>query len=184
MVPRTLFSIGHGTRPLDVFIRPLKDNDIAYLVDVRSRPYSRFNPQYNRRALEQSLTLAGIQYVFMGDSLGGRPEDPSCYTPDGRADYAVMRTKDFFLAGMERLMKAHGMGCAVAMMCSESKPSECHRSRLIGQALVEAHVPVVHIDEAGIPRNHAEVVASINQRSGGEDLFGYQPIDRSMKAIR
>lgn len=184
MTARPLYSIGHGTRPWDVFISLLKEHGIEYLIDVRTRPYSRFNPQYNRKALEQSLGAVGIRYVFMGDTLGGRPEDPNCYTPDGRVDYSVMRTKDFFLTGMERLMKAHQKDVALAMMCSESKPSECHRTRLIGQALAQANVPVMHIDERGELRSHAHVVRTISLKAGSSDLFGDFHIDRSIKAIR
>lgn len=184
MGTRPLYSIGHGTRPLEVFLGLLKVHGIEYLIDVRTRPYSRFNPQYNRNALEQSLGAVGIRYVFMGDTLGGRPEDPDCYTADGRADYAVMRTKDFFLAGMERLMKAHVAGCAVAMMCSESKPSECHRTRLIGQVMSQANVPVMHIDERGGLQSQAHVVDAINQSAGMGALFGDHHLDRSIKAIR
>lgn len=184
MGTRPLYSIGHGTRPLEVFLGLLKEHVIEYLIDVRTRPYSRFNPQYNRKALEQSLGAVGIRYVFMGDTLGGRPEDPSCYTPDGRADYAVMRTKDLFLAGMERLVKAHGTGCAVAMMCSESKPSECHRTRLIGQALAQANVPVMHIDERGMLSTQEMVLSEMQSGSQQVDLFSSPAFSTSIKRIR
>ncbi|MBL7983185.1 MAG: DUF488 domain-containing protein [Flavobacteriales bacterium] len=179
-----LYSIGHGTRPLEVFLGLLKEHGIEYLIDVRTRPYSRFNPQYNRKALEQSLGAVGIRYVFMGDTLGGRPEDSTCYTSDGRADYAVMRTKDFFLAGMERLMKAHGTGCAVVMMCSESKPSECHRTRLIGQALAQADVPVMHIDDMGALKPQEAIMEQLRNGLTRLNLFGETSLTTSMKPIR
>lgn len=184
MEARPLYSIGHGTRPLEVFLGLLKEHGIEYLIDVRTRPYSRFNPQYNRMALEHSLGAVGIRYVFMGDTLGGRPEDPSCYTPDGRADYSVMRTKDFFLAGMERLIKAREMVRAVAMMCSESKPCECHRTRLIGQALAQANVPVVHIDERGALSTQELVVSEMNKGIQQVDLFSSPAFSTSIKRIR
>jgi len=184
MGTRPLYSIGHGARPLEVFIGLLQEHRIEYLIDVRSRPFSRFNPQYNRKALEQSLAAVGIRYVFMGDTLGGRPEDPTCYTAEGHADYSVMRTKDFFRTGLERLLVAHEKDCAVAMMCSESKPGECHRSRLIGQTLAQVDVPVMHIDERGVLQSHAEVMDRISLRTGTGDLFGEHCIDRSIKSIR
>ena len=81
-------------------------------------------------------------------------------------------------------MKAHGTGCAVAMMCSESKPCECHRTRLIGQALEQANVPVMHIDERGGLQSQAHVVDAINQSAGIGDLFGYHHLNPSTKAIR
>ena len=74
-----IFSIGHGTRPINELLDLLKKYDIAWLADVRTIPYSKFNPQYNRESLHHSLKNADIHYVYLGDSLGGLPMDPSCH---------------------------------------------------------------------------------------------------------
>src|ERR1043165_3548911 len=126
MASGIIYSIGHGTRKIDDFIKVLKDFGIQYLVDVRSRPYSRFNPQFNQDNLKHSLAKNGITYFFMGDTLGGRPTDPTCYDVTGKIDYEKVKTKEFFKTGMERLKKAYEKEIPVAIMCSESKPGECH----------------------------------------------------------
>ena len=81
-----IFTIGYGAREIDAFIAALQQQHIEFLIDVRSRPYSRYKPDFSRDALEGHLRRAGIRYVFLGDSLGGRPADPTCYDADGKVD--------------------------------------------------------------------------------------------------
>jgi len=167
MKKKPLYSIGHGTRKAEVFLKLLQRYGIKYLADVRSRPYSRFNPHFNKNRLDSFLKEHGITYVFMGDTLGGRPDDASCYT-NGKPDYAIMAQKPFFLEGIARLKEAYNKDLSLAVMCSESKPCECHRSMLIAKALEALHIPVIHIDEKGELKEQGEVV---KRTSSGEDLF-------------
>jgi uncharacterized protein (DUF488 family) len=143
----SLYTIGYGAREIDSFIDVLRRYGIAYLIDVRSSPYSRYKPDFSRERLEGHLQKVGIRYVCMGDSLGGRPDDPTCYDNEGRVDYAKVAERDFYLAGIERLVKAQSQGLAVTIMCSEGKPENCHRSKLIGKTLTQRGIPVAHIDE-------------------------------------
>lgn len=168
----TLYSIGHGNRTSAEFLNLLKRFDIKYLIDVRSKPYSKFNPHFNQQDLKQLLEHHGIRYVFMGDSLGGRPEDLSCYTRDGKVDYEIVKTKDFFLKGIDRLRVAYAQGAQVVIMCSESKPLACHRTKLIGRVLQQENMQLVHIDEKGKVRSQIEVISELNKGLGETDLFG------------
>lgn len=162
-----LFSIGHGSRKINEFIGLLKSVNIQYLVDVRSYPQSRFHPQFNQKALEQSLHQACISYVFMGDTLGGRPKDQSCYT-NGQVDYTILQTKDFYQEGIKRLKIACEKELPVAIMCSERNPCDCHRSRLIGQTLSKEGVSLLHIDESG---QLADQTTVMNRLKRPEGLF-------------
>jgi uncharacterized protein (DUF488 family) len=91
----------------------LKENGITLLADVRSAPYSRFNPQFNKEDLEFSLRSAGIAYVYKGKQLGGRPTEPSCYKSQKlpaedadyffEVDYPEVMKKDWFLKGIDHL---------------------------------------------------------------------------------
>ena len=83
----------------------------------------------------------GIKYVFLGDKLGGLPADDTCYH-DGKVDYDLVKEKDFFKEGLRRLITANTNGVKLAIMCSESKPEACHRSKLIGQELLEIIFPL------------------------------------------
>ena len=147
----------------------LKRNGIECLIDVRSAPYSRFKPEFSKEALEAALVENGIRYVYRGDSLGGRPADSDCFV-DGKVDYERVSQKEFYLRGIERLRRAHEMGMRLALMCSEGKPEECHRSKLIGSTLAQAGIPVTHLDETGTPRTQDEIIERL---TGGQlGLFG------------
>lgn len=179
-----LYSIGHGNRSIEEFLALLKRYGIEYLVDVRSQPFSKYNPQYNRPSLEHDMAAAGMRYVFMGDSLGGRPKDDSCYDPEGRVDYQVVGKKEFFLSGIHRLKTAQEKDCGVVIMCSESNPGECHRSKLIGRVLSEQGIPLMHIDENGKLKTQAAVINELNKGLAEKDLFGNALNATSVHAYR
>ena len=144
-----IFTIGYGARAIDAFIAALQQQGIEFLLDVRSRPYSRYKPDFSKDSLAEHLRRAGIRYVFMGDTLGGRPADPTCYDADGKVDYGQVETRAFYREGLERVARAYEQGRRVALMCSEGKPEACHRSKLIGKTLARRGIPVAHIDENG-----------------------------------
>jgi uncharacterized protein (DUF488 family) len=81
-----IYTIGHSNHEMEALIHLLNLHSIEALVDVRSSPYSRMYPHFNREALRAFLRQADMQYVFMGDCLGGRPDDPACFK-DGQAQY-------------------------------------------------------------------------------------------------
>lgn len=155
---------------MEAFIAALRRYGVAYLLDVRSRPYSRYKPDFSREALEAHLREAGIRYVYMGDTLGGRPDDPACYGSEGKADYAKIAERSFYLAGIDRLASAQAQGLAIAIMCSEGKPESCHRSKLIGKTLAARGLPVAHIDENDELIGQDEVLLRLT--GGQPSLFG------------
>lgn len=144
-----IFTIGYGNRTIDAFLDLLRQYHLDYVVDVRSAPYSKYNPDFSKKALSQHLKTNGIGYVFMGDQLGGKPDEAACYTPDGKIDYEQVNQAEFYQSGVKRLQVALEKQYRVVLMCSELKPELCHRSKLIGQTLAAAHIAVQHIDEAG-----------------------------------
>ena len=155
-----IYTIGYGNRSITDFINLLRKYKINFLIDVRSRPYSRYSPDFSKEALERKLQQASIRYVFMGDTLGGRPDDSTCYV-DGKVSYAKVREKAFFQNGIGRIRTAWEKQLYVAIMCSESKPHECHRSKLIGEVLIEQNIDVAHIDEGGMIKNQIEVIQKV-----------------------
>ncbi len=140
----TLYSIGHGNKSLDNLIEELEFFDINYLIDVRSKPYSKFYPQFNKNNIKNFLEKANITYVFMGNSLGGLPDDKTCYT-NGHVDYDKLKEKDYFQKGLKRLINAHNKQIKLVIMCSESNPAHCHRSKLIGEELRKHGILLNHI---------------------------------------
>ncbi len=156
-----IYTIGYGARDIKSFTELLLAHRIAFLIDVRSEPYSRYKPEFSKSTLQASLSQAGIRYVFMGDQLGGRPRDEACYV-DGKVDYEVILEMPFYQAGIERLERAFEQQHRVALMCSEGKPEQCHRSRLIGETLDQSDIDVMHIDENGELKSQDEVLSRLD----------------------
>lgn len=167
-----IFTIGYGSRKIDLFIRILKEYQIQFLVDVRTSPYSKFNSDFSQAPLRKHLADSQIKYVFMGDLLGGQPRDESCYT-DGKVDYEKCKTKPFYQKGIDRLRTAWTKHLRIAIMCSEGKPQDCHRSKLIGETLSALNIDVRHIDETGLLKSQEQVIETLlgNQLSFFERSF-------------
>jgi uncharacterized protein (DUF488 family) len=134
----------------------LRQHEITAVADVRSQPYSRYNPQFNREPLDETLMHAGIKYVYLGLELGARSDDPSCYE-NGRALYSRIAQTTQFQKGIQRLLNG-ATHFRVAMMCAEKEPLSCHRGVLISRYLHERGVAVRHILEDGTLENHADSV--------------------------
>jgi len=166
-----IYTIGYGDRTLERFVAVLEANTIAYLLDVRTAPYSRFKPEFSKEALAKALAEHGIRYVYLGDKLGGRPDDPTCYV-DGRVDYDKVRERPFFQSGIERVEAAYRQRLRIVLMCSEGKPEQCHRSKLIGETLVARGVSVLHIDEHDRLITHVEAIQRLTD--GQLSLFGQE----------
>lgn len=166
-----IYSIGYGNRKINEFVELLKKFHIEYLVDIRSKPFSQYHPEYNKGLIERTLSENSIKYAFLGNELGGRPDDETCYT-DGKVDYNLLEQKNFYRNGIERLKAAYEQGYDVAIMCSEQKPEECHRSKLIGATLINESIKVQHIDEEGNLEDQLTAVNKANKGKNIRNLFG------------
>jgi uncharacterized protein (DUF488 family) len=140
----TVYTIGHSNQTVVELLDLLKKHDIAMLVDVRSVPYSRRTPQFNREGIAEQLRACRIRYVFAGDCLGGRPTDSSCYKNGELADYEEVSKKLWYRKDIEELVRISGK-YRTAIMCSEENPNQCHRHHLITKTLMELNIPVLHI---------------------------------------
>jgi len=121
-----LYTIGHSNHDLGDFLAILVHHGVETLCDVRSRPGSFRFPQFNREPLEAAAALAKIEYQFLGESLGGRPDDPRVYRSDGLVDYVARRKSPDFAAGVDGLLE-FSRAANLALMCAEEDPLQCHR---------------------------------------------------------
>jgi uncharacterized protein (DUF488 family) len=140
-----VFTIGHSTHSYEHFLSLLRAYGITAVADVRTTPFSRHFPHFNEATLRSDLKLDGISYVFLGKELGGRPPSRSFYC-DGVADYEKMAKTETFASGIKRVIEG-AKKFRVALMCSEHDPLDCHRCLLVGRALSEEGVKLVHILE-------------------------------------
>jgi uncharacterized protein (DUF488 family) len=151
-----IFTIGHSTHPIDEFVHLLQTHGVEQLIDIRTVPRSRTNPQFNRDTLPNSLQAAGIGYLHM-PALGGlrhaRADSPNTAWRNasfrGYADYIQTRE---FAAAISILIELAG-GRQVAIMCAEAVPWRCHRS-LVADALSARGIPVEDILSAGRRQPH------------------------------
>ena len=146
-MPNVIYPVGHSTHRIEWFIHLLKTHAITALADVRSTPYSRFNPQYNKESLKKSLLDNDIQYVFLGEELGARSNDPNVYE-NGRVSYQKLASTHLFQSGLDRLQE--GLSTyTIALMCAEKEPLDCHRTILVASELERRGLAVTHILEDG-----------------------------------
>ncbi len=140
-----IHTIGHSTHPIEKFIELLSLHKITAVCDVRSNPYSRFNPQYNRETLQKALKKHDIAYVFLGKELG----------PNRKYHYAELAKTALFHEGLQRLkegMKSY----RIALMCAEKDPIVCHRMILICRYLRADDMEIRHILEDGTIENNRD----------------------------
>jgi uncharacterized protein (DUF488 family) len=149
----TVFTIGHSTHLQERFIALLRQHGMTALCDVRSKPYSRMNPQFNREELKEALLAQGVEYRFLGKELGARSDDPNCYE-NGKVQYDRLAETELFKYGLKRVLRGMRDDFRIALMCAEKEPLECHRTILVGRHLVALGVTVEHILADGSLENH------------------------------
>ena len=151
-----LFTIGHSNLEGESFVGVIRHFGIEVVIDVRSRPRSFRFPQFSELELEQSLREAGVRYLFLGEELGGRPEDPKAYRENGLVDYRARRKSDGFQAGIERVRRELNQS-SLALMCAEEDPLVCHRFLMICPELVACGIDPSHIRKGRVLETQREV---------------------------
>lgn len=169
----TIFSIGYGNRQWEEVQQLLSQRGCTFLIDVRSNPFSKFNPSFSKDSLGHLCAESGIRYVFMGDTLGGKPTADEHFDRDGKVNYVLLARTAEFQHGLARLVTAHKKGVHACIMCSELKPQECHRCKLIGVELKEQGIELIHIDENGVDVSQDEALRRLT--GGQDDMFGDSP---------
>ena len=161
-----LFTVGHSTHEIGRFIEILRSNRVQAVADVRSSPYSRFNPQFNREPLRQALEDGGIDYVFLGRELGARREEDSCYR-NGRVDYRSIPNTALFQEGLSRIRRGTE-DRTIALMCAEKDPIDCHRMILICRHL-KSEFNVRHILADGTIETQTEAEERLLRATGSDE---------------
>ncbi len=149
----TIYTIGHGALPFSDLERRLAIHHVHSIVDVRSIPYSKHAPDFRKKPLAGIAAAAGIGYRWLGDRLGGRPDDPTLISADGHPDYERIAATPAFAAGLDEI-EALTQTSRVAVLCSELEPEGCHRMTLLSPALEARGFHVMHIQGDGSGRAH------------------------------
>ena len=177
-----VYTVGHSNHAIEKFLDLLRQHSIEAIADVRSHPYSRFNPQFSlKRSARRSNTRAS-PYLFLGRELGARSDDPSVIV-DGKVDYGRLAKTLRFQDGLARVAVA-ARQARVALMCAERDPLECHRAILVCPELAARGVGSQHIREDGRLESRAEFETRLLAAAGTQaehltgDLFPDLRTDR------
>lgn len=167
----TVWTVGHSTHTYERLLDLLRAASITAVADVRTAPFSRHFPQFNKDTLQSELRMDGIAYSVLGKELGGRPRG-SQYYRDGVADYERMAESSEFTRGLQRVLDGTRK-YRIALMCSEHDPLDCHRCLLVARALAARSVAVKHILADGKIADHRELEERLLKSEGqhGDDLF-------------
>ena len=164
-------TIGHSNHPIERFVELLKGGAVTLLVDVRSMPWSRRFPQFGRERLAKTLGDAGIDYVWEGQALGGKP--------DQGGGYNDLAARPAFKEALDRVIE-RSRDRTLALMCAEKEPLDCHRTVLVSRRLAERGESIEHLLADGTVKPHADIEQALLAKQAGADLFD----DRAQQLAR
>ena len=168
------FTIGHSNHEANHFIELLKIHKINCLGDVRSSPYSKFTPQFNKENLDVELKKENILYVYLGNKLGGRYLDSALLYPNGVVNYNKVMEQEEFCAGINNVIGNIRKGLRIALMCAEKNPLDCHRFLLVARALSNKGIRIKHILENGEAISNEDLEKQLLQKYKSEfDQFSF-----------
>ena len=144
---KQLYTIGHSTHTVEYFIELLSMHSITAVCDVRSSPYSKYNPQFNRENLIKDLQRNNIAYVYLGKELGPRSDDSDCFV-ENKVQYDRLAKTTLFQEGLDRVREGIKT-YTIALMCAEKDPITCHRTILVCRHLRDKDIKILHILEDG-----------------------------------
>ena len=153
---RPLYTIGYSAFPLSSFLATLKHYSINAVIDVRSQPYSRHFPDFNRETLAATLKGERIRYRNYAREFGARQTNPAWF-PDGYLDFGLFAKSARFREGVQTIVDSMAAGYTFCLMCAEKDPIDCHRSILITRAFAQAGIPIAHIHADGSIESQSEL---------------------------
>lgn len=175
-----LYTIGHSNHTTEDFIGLLKQHKINCVADVRSAPYSRYCPQFNKDSLAAALEAADIAYMFLGRELGGRPNDSSCYE-DGCVNFQRVAEREEFKRGIKYLLEDVSKQ-RIALMCAEKDPLQCHRTILISRHLKKHNIHTKHILADGSVEEHMDAERRLVKMLKAEPTL-FEPKEKETETI-
>jgi uncharacterized protein (DUF488 family) len=140
-----IYTIGHSNIAQESFIDVLKQFKIQLVIDVRSSPYSKFVPHFNRENIKKTFKENDIKYIFLGNYIGGKPKAMKYYQ-NGKVNYDLIEKSEHYKEGIDKIIELNE---DLALMCSEENPYNCHRHHLITQTLLKNELEVIHIRKEG-----------------------------------
>ena len=146
-----IYTLGHSNYTIEKLIDMLKKYNINCVVDIRGTPYSKYNVQFDKEIIRYTLTKAGFIYIYMAKEFAAKRINKESYNEEGYSDFELVVNEKDFLDGVERLKNGCNKGYRIALLGAMQEPIRCHRSILVGRALIKYGFNVKHIlDDSSI----------------------------------
>lgn len=140
-----IYTIGHSNYSMERFLDMLRHYNINTVVDIRGTPYSKYNVQYDKEKLQETLRSEGFIYIYMAKEFAAKRGNKQSYNGEGYSNFEeVVKEKDF-LSGIERLKVGCSKGYRIALLGAMQSPIRCHRCILLGRELIKAGFELRHI---------------------------------------
>jgi uncharacterized protein (DUF488 family) len=166
-----IFTIGYSGFQIDEFVRVLRENEIAAVIDVRSSPYSGYHVDYNKEPLKRVLKNNGIAYRDYSVEFGARQTRTEFFAPEGYLDFKKYVLSDSFQEGVTRIERGIEAGYTPALMCAEKDPMNCHRTIMVGRWFHDHGYTVRHIQPDGIVESHDSVERRLREEFSVKQLM-------------
>lgn len=140
-----IYTIGHSNYSLERLVEMLRFFNIDCIVDIRGTPYSKYNIQFNKEVIEESLKRAGFTYIYMAKEFAAKRENKTSYNKEGYSDFEKVINEEDFKLGIERLKLGIKKGFNIVLLGAMQDPIRCHRSVLVGRELIKHGFNVKHI---------------------------------------
>ena len=140
-----IFTIGHSNYPIDKLIDMLKFYNIDCVVDIRGTPYSKYNVQYNKDNIKDTLIKLGYVYIYMAKEFAAKRENKISYNKEGYSDFEKVVKEEDFINGIKRLKIGCQKGYRIVLLGAMQDPIRCHRSILLGRELERHGFKINHI---------------------------------------
>ena len=180
-----IHTVGHSNLSAESLVGMLKRRGITQVIDVRSTPYSRYVPQFNRNNIRVTLERNSIGYTHMGDALGGRPQDDRLYDRNGRANYGLMAQEKAFQDAILQVEQV-AEDSHTALMCTEADPLHCHRTLLVSQELASRGANIIHLMRDDQQESHEETMEKLLAvwkllRDGNAEMTRRQLVEEAVR---
>ena len=165
----TIYTAGHSNHTTEKFVGLLQQYNVDMVVDIRSVPYSRYSPQFNKETLSVILQNNRIKYLFLGNELGARPQDKNCYV-NHKVSFEKIKQTEVFQEGIQKVLKG-ACEYTMALLCSEKDPMACHRVILVARVLTEKGATLKHVLEDGSILDHSQLESQLVKKLHLEPTF-------------
>ncbi|MBC2579542.1 DUF488 family protein [Clostridium sp. DJ247] len=175
---KEIYTVGHSSHDNIYFLELLKKYNINCIIDIRSVPFSKYVPHFNKNVIKKFLNINGIYCIYMAEEFGAIRTNIDLFHPNGYLDFNKVKELKSFSEGLERLKDGIKKGYKICIMCTEKDPIDCHRSIMIAPELIKNNYSVIHIMPDGSTQTQQQLedrlLRMYNLNLTQQDIFSFK----------